>query len=100
MKTFSINNQEVAPGENKTVILNSYELHTKSSIKIPVHVIRSKKPGPTILFSAGLHGEETNGIEIIRKLVGREELQMSVVPFMRAEIPVPDPPPVTWIETF
>ena len=42
MKSISINNQEIAAGENKTVILNSYELHTKSSIKIPVHVIRSK----------------------------------------------------------
>ena len=38
-------------------------------------MIRSKKAGPTILFSAGLHGEETNGIEIIRKLVGREEVK-------------------------
>ncbi len=75
MSTISINGQEIKPGENKTVILNSYELHTKSSIKIPVHVIRSKKPGPTILFSAGLHGEETNGIEIIRKLVERDEVK-------------------------
>jgi predicted deacylase len=75
MKAFSINGHEIKPGENKTVTLNSYELHTKSSIKIPVHVIRSKKPGPTILFSAGLHGEETNGIEIIRKLVGRDEVK-------------------------
>lgn len=75
MNAISINGQEIKAGENKTVILNSYELHTKSSIKIPVHVIRSKKAGPTILFSAGLHGEETNGIEIIRKLVGREEVK-------------------------
>lgn len=75
MKPISINGQEIKAGESKTVILNSYELHTKSSIKIPVHVIRSKKPGPTILFSAGLHGEETNGIEIIRKLVGHDEVK-------------------------
>lgn len=75
MTAISINGQEIKAGESKTVILNSYELHTKSSIKIPVHVIRSKKPGPTILFSAGLHGEETNGIEIIRKLVEREEVK-------------------------
>lgn len=74
-KPITINGQDVAPGENKTVTLNEYELHTKSSIKIPVHVIRSKEPGPTILFSAGLHGEETNGIEIIRKLVEREEIR-------------------------
>lgn len=75
MTPISINGQEIKAGENKTVILNSYELHTKSSIKIPVHVIRSTKTGPTILFSAGMHGEETNGIEIVRKLVEREEVK-------------------------
>jgi predicted deacylase len=75
MAVISINGQEIEAGENKTVILNSYELHTKSSIKIPVHVIRSKNPGPTVLLSAGMHGEETNGIEIIRKLVEREEVK-------------------------
>lgn len=69
-----INNQQIDAGENKTVILNSYELHTKSSIKIPVHVIRSVHPGPTVLFSAGMHGEETNGVEIIRRLVNRKEI--------------------------
>ena len=37
MTAISINGQEIKPGENKTVILNSYELHTKSSIQIPVH---------------------------------------------------------------
>jgi predicted deacylase len=74
-KPLIINGQEISPGENKTVVLNSYELHTKTSIKIPVHVFRSHNPGPAILFSAGMHGEETNGIEIIRKLVGRKEIQ-------------------------
>ncbi len=71
-ETITINGQQIAAGEYKTVVLNSYELHTKSYIKIPVHVIRSKNPGPTIMFSAGMHGEETNGVEIIRRLVNHE----------------------------
>ncbi len=71
----TINNQTVEPGESKTVVLNSYELHTKTNIEIPVHVIHSKNKGPSILLSAGMHGEETNGIEIIRKLISREEVQ-------------------------
>jgi predicted deacylase len=70
-----INQQEVKAGENKTVILNSYELHTKTHIEIPVHVINSENPGPSILLSAGMHGEETNGIEIIRKIIRRKEVQ-------------------------
>jgi uncharacterized protein len=74
VKPLIINGQEIAPGENKTVVLNSYELHTKTSIKIPVHVFHAKNEGPAILFSAGMHGEETNGIEIVRKMVSRKEV--------------------------
>ena len=75
MEDFIINSQTVKAGENKQIVLNSYELHTKTKIEIPVFVFRSNKPGPTILFSAGMHGEETNGIEIIRKLITRESLK-------------------------
>ena len=70
-----INNQKVQPGESKTVVLNSYELHTKTNIEIPVHVIHAEKPGPTLLLSAGMHGEETNGIEIVRKVLSRDEVR-------------------------
>lgn len=73
-KTITINGQQIEPGSNKTVILNSYELHTKSKIEIPVHVIHSEHEGPALLLSAGMHGEETNGIEIIRKIISRSEV--------------------------
>jgi predicted deacylase len=73
--TISINGQSVKPGQNKTVILNSYELHTKTKLEIPVHVIHSKVKGPSVLLCAGMHGEETNGIEIIRKVISRSEVQ-------------------------
>jgi hypothetical protein len=72
--TISINGNEIAPGETKTVILNSYELHTKTKIEIPVHVIHSKNKGPSLLLSAGMHGEETNGIEIVRKVIAHEQV--------------------------
>ncbi|MGZ3885299.1 MAG: succinylglutamate desuccinylase/aspartoacylase family protein [Bacteroidia bacterium] len=74
MSDFVINKQTVRAGENKQIILDSYELHTKTKIELPVFVFRSVNPGPTILFSAGMHGEETNGIEILRKIVTRDEL--------------------------
>ena len=35
---------------------------------IPVHVIRGKRDGPTLFVSAAIHGDELNGIEIIRRL--------------------------------
>ena len=75
MEDFIINAQTVRPGENKQIVLNSYELHTKTKIEIPVFVFRSNAEGPTILLSAGMHGEETNGVEIIRKIITRNEVK-------------------------
>ncbi len=74
-QAITINKQKIKPGESRTVVLNSYELHTKTILEIPVHVIHSKEPGPSLLLSAGMHGEETNGIEIIRKVISRDEVR-------------------------
>lgn len=75
LQDITINGQVIRSGVNKTVILNSYELHTKTRLEIPVHVIRSDKSGPSLLLCAGMHGEETNGIEIVRKVISRSEIQ-------------------------
>jgi uncharacterized protein len=75
MQDFIINTQTIKPGECKQILLNSYELHTKTKIELPVFVFRSNVQGPTLLLSAGMHGEETNGIEIIRKIITRDEIK-------------------------
>lgn len=74
-QTIHINGQSIEPGENKTVVLNSYELHTKTKIEIPVHVFHSRESGPSLLLSAGMHGEETNGIEIIRRAISGDAVR-------------------------
>jgi uncharacterized protein len=66
-----INGQKIAKGENKQVSLNSYSLPTHNVIEIPVSVYRSENDGPIVLLLAGMHGEELNGIEIIRRLLVR-----------------------------
>lgn len=70
-----INGEVIKAGQNKQLTLNTYQLPTKTNIRIPVHVFRSAFAGPTILLSAGMHGDETNGIEIVRKLITRPEIQ-------------------------
>ncbi len=35
---------------------------------IPLHVIRGRQTGPVVFVSAAIHGDELNGIEIIRRL--------------------------------
>ena len=42
---------------------------------MPVHVIHGRSPGPTLFVSAALHGDEINGIEIIRRVLQKKLLK-------------------------
>ncbi len=67
--SFQINKTAVAPGESKLIKLNVAKLPSGTVINIRVHVFRSKNPGPTALFMGGLHGDEINGVETVRRAV-------------------------------
>jgi len=66
---FSILGVTVAPGESKTVYMEIAKLHTTTKLDIPIIIERSKTDGPVVLFSAGIHGDEINGVEIVRQLI-------------------------------
>lgn len=68
-KNITILKESILPGESKTINMEIATLHTMTKLKIPIIVERSKFHGPTVLLSAGLHGDEINGIEIVRKLI-------------------------------
>lgn len=68
-KPFYLLGEEILPGTKKIIEFNIAKLQTMSKMNIPVIVEHSKIPGPTVLLSAGLHGDEINGTEIIRKLI-------------------------------
>jgi uncharacterized protein len=74
-KNIHINGMDIKPGQNAQVSLNWYQLPTKTIIEIPVYVFRSEEPGPTLLILAGMHGDEINGIEIVRRLIKRKDIQ-------------------------
>ena len=69
MSSLVIGGQEIAPGTTKRIEIPVVRLYTDTDINMPVHVIRAKKPGPTMFVSAAVHGDEINGIEIIRRLM-------------------------------
>ena len=62
-------NEIVQPGETKTINLEIAKFHTATKLKIPIIVSRSKIDGPTVLLSSGLHGDELNGIDIVRQII-------------------------------
>ncbi len=61
--------ESIKAGESKIIDMEIARLHTTTKLKIPVIVERSKIDGPTVLFSAGIHGDEINGVEVVRQLV-------------------------------
>ncbi|WP_242582141.1 succinylglutamate desuccinylase/aspartoacylase family protein [Hymenobacter telluris] len=71
----SLNGLTIRPGENVQTRLVISRLPSGTVIDIPVHVYRSTVPGPTVLLLAGMHGDEVNGIETIRRLIRRGLLQ-------------------------
>ncbi|QLG45337.1 succinylglutamate desuccinylase/aspartoacylase family protein [Costertonia aggregata] len=64
-----IGGASVSPGQNKLLNISIDRLPTGTLIDIPVYVFNAKKPGPTILVQAGLHGDEVNGVEIVRRML-------------------------------
>ncbi len=97
-----INGTIIGLGENTIVNLNVYYMPTGAKMEIPVHVFRAKKKGPSVLFMAGMHGDEINGIEILRNLLKEkyfEKLErgsviaipiVNVVSFLNSNRELPD----------
>jgi len=64
----------VQPGERLTVELPMARLYTHNEMTLPVQVVHGKRPGPVIFVSAAVHGDEINGVEIIRRLLNSKTL--------------------------
>ncbi len=71
-KEIIIHGETILPGQSKTINMEIARLHTMTKLKIPVIIERSKVDGPVVLFSAGIHGDEINGVEIVRQLIVRK----------------------------
>ena len=57
------------PGESRTIGLKFSESYLGMPITVPVHVIRAVEDGPRVLLTAAVHGDELNGLGIIRELL-------------------------------
>ena len=65
----------VAAGQRTSVQLPVPPLYTHSAVSMPVHVVNGRRSGPRLFVSAALHGDEINGVEIIRRLLKSPSLK-------------------------
>jgi len=69
MEPITIAGETIEPGRQKQILAVISKLPTRTEIEIPIIVSRSKKHGPTLLLMGGMHGDEINGVEIVRRVI-------------------------------
>jgi predicted deacylase len=65
---FTFNGGRVDPGETAEFRYSVSETYLGDSVRIPVTIINGSAPGPTAFLSAAIHGDELNGIEVVREV--------------------------------
>ncbi len=66
-----IQNNTIEPGQNAILKLSVGRLPSDTKIYLNVHVFRSTEPGPVVLFMSGVHGDEINSVEIVRRTLAQ-----------------------------
>ncbi|MEO1023501.1 MAG: succinylglutamate desuccinylase/aspartoacylase family protein, partial [Bacteroidota bacterium] len=70
-----IGDQSIKRGKSVTIDLAIAKLPSNTPIDLKVHVYRAKKDGPVLLLTGALHGDEINGVEIIRRLIKSKKIE-------------------------
>ncbi|WGT66967.1 succinylglutamate desuccinylase/aspartoacylase family protein [cyanobacterium endosymbiont of Epithemia clementina EcSB] len=68
--------ETIAPGECRRLELPIARLPTQTWVSLPITVINGLNSGPKLWLSAAIHGDELNGVEIIRQVVKNVEPQL------------------------
>jgi hypothetical protein len=95
----SIGGADVPQGARTDLLLKVSESYTGDRLSIPLTVVNGERPGPLLFVTAAVHGDELNGIGIVRDLLNRvEPHELSRGPGLRAGRerpggPVPQPLP-------
>ncbi len=73
-EAFTYNGGKVSPGETQNIRYGISETYLGDPVRIPVTIINGGKPGPTVFLTAAAHGDELNGIEVVREIAHEWDL--------------------------
>lgn len=74
-KPFEIGGAKIAPGTRQTIDLPVSVLSDHTPVNLSVQIIHGKREGPVVFVSAGIHGDEVIGVEIVRRLLHAPNLK-------------------------
>ncbi len=72
---FELGGTKIEAGGSAIVELPVANLYTNTPVHIPVRVLHGRREGPVLWVSAALHGDEINGVEIIRRVMHYPDLR-------------------------
>jgi len=68
-EALTIGGESVLPGETRTVEIEVAPTFSNDDMSLSVQVVRGTRPGPTLFVCAAIHGDEINGVEIVRRIL-------------------------------
>ena len=71
---FTYDGGRVDPGETANIRYTVSETYLGDPVRLPVTIVKGEKPGPTVFLSAAAHGDELNGIEVVREVAHEWDL--------------------------
>ncbi|ELZ24970.1 succinylglutamate desuccinylase/aspartoacylase [Halosimplex carlsbadense 2-9-1] len=71
---FTYDGGRVDPGERANVRYTVSETYLGDPVRIPVTIVVGEEPGPTAFLSAAAHGDELNGVEVVREVAHEWDL--------------------------
>ncbi|MGC3875234.1 succinylglutamate desuccinylase/aspartoacylase family protein [Halomonas sp. GXIMD04776] len=72
---FELAGVRVSPGTRTQIDVPVAKLYTHAPLHIPVEVVHGRQPGPVLLVCSAIHGDEINGVEIVRRLLRSSALR-------------------------
>ncbi len=73
--SLEIGGRLIAPGDQATVSIPVAPMYTHDDLSMTAQVVRGRRPGPVLFICAAVHGDEINGVEIIRRLLRHKALK-------------------------
>ena len=73
-KNLVIAGQTISPGTRRILQLKLAALYDYTEMVVPLEVIRGRADGPVLFVCAAIHGDEINGVEIVKRLLRKKVL--------------------------
>jgi len=65
---FTYDGGRVAPGERADIRYSVSETYLGDPVRVPVSIVNGERDGPTVFLTAAIHGDELNGVEVVREV--------------------------------